>query len=230
MRRRFQGASRNGFRNQFGSVASYNVASKPFSILRIIDDFNESFRIAKRGGLARRGERKLPDLDIEACLPGLFLGVAYRRNLRLTIRAARDVVIIHRMDRFPRDVFYAENPFVTGLVGQPGTARNIADGIHAGDVRTVVLVHNNAPRLGFDAQFFQSNIFDIAPNAHRGKHLIAWNRLCSLTGFDIYGEGLSTGIDRLHLRGHQAPDTLFAERPLERLGNFDIFHRDETVE
>ena len=52
MRRRFQGTGRNGLCNQFGSVASYDVASKPFSILRIIDDLNESFRVAECGGLA----------------------------------------------------------------------------------------------------------------------------------------------------------------------------------
>ena len=89
--------------DHLGHIRADHVDAEDFAGLRIGDDLDLPVEFAERLGLAVRPERELADLDLAATLARLRLGLADRRDLRVSVGAARDRVVIERVGLLPGD-------------------------------------------------------------------------------------------------------------------------------
>src|SRR5207342_1120329 len=95
--------------------------------------FHEALGFAQRDCLAVADEWEFADLYLVAGFPGPGFGQADAGDLRVAIGAARDVEDVHRMwmdilvAERARDCLDRDDPFVTGLVRQPGRRGDVSD-------------------------------------------------------------------------------------------------------
>jgi len=141
------------------------VTTEQFTVLFVVDDLDESIGVAERGGLSGGFERKFADLDVVSRLFGLALRVSDGSDLRLAVRAAGDVFLVHRADVLARDLLDAENALVTSLVREPGGAGDVSDRVHAVDVRSIEFVDQDVATVRLNADLLEADVFNISDHA-----------------------------------------------------------------
>ena len=114
---------------------------------------------------ARNG--KLPDPDFLSEFPRLFFRQPDARHLGLAIRAARDGSVVERLGVLSCDRLDAVDAFGGGDVGEPRGTDDIADRVHARNIRPVVRVHLDAIPLNGDSKLLQSDVFHVSLDADR---------------------------------------------------------------
>ena len=103
----------------------------------------------------------------------------------------------------------ADDAFVLGLVRQQRRAGDVADGVDARHVGLAEAVDDDRAALGFHAEFFQAEIFDIADDADRGDDAIDGQRLrAALAVVDGRGDAVGLLVELGHLGAGEDLDAL----------------------
>ena len=89
-----QFAAKDRFGDDLRDVIPDHVGAKPFTVFGVEDDFYETFRVAYAGSFAGGGERELADFYFVAGVAGLLFRKAGGGDLRGTVGAAGDIVIV----------------------------------------------------------------------------------------------------------------------------------------
>ena len=75
--------------------------------------------------------------------------------------------LVHGVRVQALDRLDADDALVLGLVGEHRRARDIADGVDAGDVGAAEPVGDDAAALGLDAELLEAEALDVADHADR---------------------------------------------------------------
>ena len=102
----------------------------------------------------------------------------------MAIGAAGNEVLVHGVRMQALDGLDADHALMLGLVRQHRRACDVADGVDAGHVGLAVAVDHDAAAVGFDAEFFQAEVFDVADHADRRNHPLELDRLRLLAVVD----------------------------------------------
>src|SRR5205085_12043247 len=78
-----------------GRVGADDVGAQDLAVLRVPDDLDEAFRLARSAGPTVGGEGEFPDLVVDFLFLDLRLGQADRRNFRMAISSVGNVAVIH---------------------------------------------------------------------------------------------------------------------------------------
>ena len=84
----------------------------------------------------------------------------------------RNLLLLHGVGIQSLDLLNADDALMLGLVGQHGRACHIADGIEASHIGAAKTIDDDAALVGFHAEGFKTQIFNIADNAHGGDDAI----------------------------------------------------------
>ena len=152
--RSFQRSAQSRFRDEFGRLGTDDMCSEEFALFRVENHFHETLWMSRRHGLARGGEGELPDLDFMTQLTRFLLGESDARHLRLTVRTARNVLVIHRRGVLAGDRFHAGKAFGRSDVREPGRTHNITDRVNALDVGAVEFIDLDVSAIQSDTVFF----------------------------------------------------------------------------
>jgi len=151
--------------DQLGDLGADHVSAEQLPGLLVEDHFHEALILAERDGLAVADEGEAADADIEFLIFRRLLGKTDGSDLRRAISAAGDHLLVHGMRMQALDRLDADHAFVLGLVRQHRRAGDVADGVDAGYVCLAERIDHDAAALGFNAELFEAQIFDIAGDA-----------------------------------------------------------------
>ena len=73
----------------------------------------------------------------------------------------------------------ADHAFMLGLVGQHRRARHVADGIDARHVGVAIAIDDDAALVGFDAEGFKAEVFDVADHTRGGDDAVHGDRFAT---------------------------------------------------
>src|SRR5262249_58083721 len=122
--------------------------------------------LAERDRLAVADIEEATDLDLVPRRLRLRLGEADAGDLRHAVSAARDVVDVERVDVvLAGDPLDADDALMARLVGEPGRADDIADGIDPGLVGLQPLIDQDMGLLDPHLGALEAEILDIADDA-----------------------------------------------------------------
>ncbi len=117
------------------------------------DRLDEAFGLADRQCLAVRLQVEVSDPQRATSTGALLLRQTQARHLWAGIRASRNVVAIERMNvGHARQLFDAQDSFVTCLVRQTWSARDVTDRIDPESAGTAPLVCDDRTALDLDAR------------------------------------------------------------------------------
>ena len=183
--------------DQFGDFGPDHVGAQQLAGLGIEHGLDQPLGLAQGDGLAIADKRELADLDGISGLFRLGLGQTDGCDLRVAIGTARDGIGFDRMDVvLARDQFCHHDPFVAGLVRQPGRARDVADGIKPLDPGAAEFVRDHMGAVDFHTQLFEAQPFDIADDADGGNHGVKVVLFDLAAHFDM-GRDLALGAVKL---------------------------------
>src|SRR5919202_1158602 len=126
---------------EVGDLRPYHVHPQDEVGLRVGDHLHESVWLALDKGLADRPEGELRLLDLVALFLGLLAGQPERGDLRATEGDARDQVLVQRHWVLAGHVLGGDYALVSGGVGEPVAAYDVAHGVDAVLGGPVELVH-----------------------------------------------------------------------------------------
>src|SRR5450631_1792458 len=143
--------------------------------LLVEDHLDQALVLAQCDRLTVADKRKTPDADLTAALLCRRLGEPDRGYLRIAIGAARNEVLVHGVRMQTLDGLDAYHALMLGLVRQHRRPRDVAYGVDAGHAGRTIAVDHDAAAVGLDAEFFQSEIFDITGHADRRNHPVEFD-------------------------------------------------------
>src|SRR6266851_3766950 len=193
--------------------------------LLVEDHLDQALVLTQCDRLAVADKRKTPDADFTAALLCRRLGEADRGYLRIAIGAARNEVLVHGVRMQTLDGLDAYHAFVLGLVRQHRGTSDVAYGVDAGHAGPAVAIDHDAAAFGLDAEFFQSEIFDIADHADSRNHPIEFDRLRLLAVVDGGDHAVGLFFELCHLGIGEDLDALLLEPLARQTCDFSIFHR-----
>ena len=122
----------------------------------------------------------------------------------------------------------ADHAFMLGLVREHRRARDVADRVDAGHVGLAVAVDHDAAALGFDAELFQAEIFDIADDADGGNHPVELDRLrLALAVIDGGDDAVALLLELRHLGVGENLDALLLEALARESCDLGVFDRQD---
>src|SRR5690606_6703832 len=157
----FEFTGGDGFGDDFGHVVSDHMATEPFAVLGVKNDFDKTLRRTSSFCFSRGSEWKLTYFNLKSGFPGLFLCVAYRSYFWDAVSTRWDVVVIHRGRGLSGNFFNADNTLRAGHVRQSRTRNHVTNGVDPLDLRLIKFIDGNQSVFGFDPDGFQSYIFSI---------------------------------------------------------------------
>ena len=177
-----------------------------------------------------RRERVLAYLHLVAGIPGLVLGEADARDLRVAVADAGNVVVPHRMLRHTGDPLRGDDAFVGSLVREHGLSGNVADRIDARDAALTPLVDLDPRAVHFDAQRFEPQALSdwLPPDGHEEN--VGLDLLLALARLDGEHHRAGFAVQRYDLRAGLDRHATLLERPREGLADLGIRYRDQRVE
>src|SRR5690554_4026906 len=92
----FELTGEDQLRKQFGDVLTDHMRAQQFTILLVEDELHETIALPGCQGTAAGLEGELADLDIAAGFSSLLFGHTHARDLRMSIGAAGNVIVIDR--------------------------------------------------------------------------------------------------------------------------------------
>src|SRR5690606_38376160 len=110
----FEFTGGDGFGDDFGHVVSDHMATEPFAVLGVKNDFDKTLRRTSSFCFSRGSEWKLTYFNLKSRFAGLFLCVAYRSYFWDAVSTRWDVVVIHRGRGLSGNFFSADNPLRAG--------------------------------------------------------------------------------------------------------------------
>jgi hypothetical protein len=127
---------------------------------------------------------------------------------------------------FAGDVVDADDRLVTGLVGQARGARDIADGVEAGDRGAAPLVGDDEAPVEPDAELGQAQPLGVRRNAGRDQHPLGHRGDLGADGRPVPdGHLVRTRPDRLDRNPGVHRDAPPRELPLDEGGHGGVLHR-----
>jgi len=106
----------------------------------------------------------------------------------------------------------ADHAFMLGLVRKHWRPGDVADGIDAGHVGLAIAIDHDAAAIGFDAELFQSKIFDVADHADRRDHAVDFDALrLALAVIDGGDHAVALLLQFCHLGAAEDFDALLLE-------------------
>mmetsp|Transcript_10278 Transcript_10278/g.17967 ORF Transcript_10278/g.17967 Transcript_10278/m.17967 type:complete len:392 (-) Transcript_10278:310-1485(-) len=194
--------------NHLPSVRADNVDAEDLVRLRIRDELDDAIRIGDCPcpGVGEEGE--LADLELDALLGELLLGLADPGHLGMGVDHRRDGVVVDVASTIDNVLGY-RNTFLLGLVGEHGSGDCIADGIHVGQRRLEVLVGLDAlPLVQLNTDILESKLFREGPASCGDEHVVGCQCLfrsalswtdsqMDLIAFDLGAKNLGAD-DELH--------------------------------
>src|SRR5262249_43058114 len=158
--------------------------------------------------------------DVELVLFRRLLGKADRSDLRRAVSAARDQPLVHGMRLEAFDCLDADDALVLGLVGEQRWTGNVADRVDAGDIRAIERIDRDRAAIGFHAQFFKAEIFDIAGHPNRGDDPLDGKGLrVAFAVVDRRGDAVRRLVELAYLRACEDLNALLLELLAREGGN-----------
>ena len=197
--------------------------------LGVEDGLHQPFRLSHRDGLAVADEGEAAHPDLMAEFLRALLRQADAGHLRTAIGAAGDVQHIHRMRMLPRDGLHRDDRLMARLVGQPGRAGEVADGIDArlAGVAEGAGEHMRAVHLHLRA--LKAEILDIADDADGGDQAVGRDLLHLAIRLDDRSDAVRALADALHPRAGQQLHALLGEGLGDEAADLLILHRQDAV-
>jgi len=220
--RRFQRARELQGNNQLGRFSADNMGAYQLTRLGMEDGFYHTFGFGQTHGLAVGAIAHAADLDRDTLILALFFGFAARADLRLAVGAARYIAVIHPVRMLAGNGFHADRAFMAGHMCKCRCADHITDGIDAGMIGAVPVIHCN--RVAFDLHLcvFSADAIGIAKYAYSDQADVAFN--CLLFAFGLICNH-SLAIDIGGFGNHGAGndlDALFLETAFNHFGDLMI--------
>src|SRR5215475_11019492 len=154
------------------------MRAEHLAVFFVADQFDEAGGVAQPLRLAVRREREFCDVDVEAALARLFLGVTEAGDLQLAESGAGHHVELQLDGIDPRDVFSRDDAHRLGHMSEHQFGGHVADGV---DVRNIGLhpaVDLDRAALGQpDVGLFQAVTFDARFEADGLQNLVGFERL-----------------------------------------------------
>ena len=100
-----------GFGDQLRRARTDHVDAEDLVVLLLGDDLDEPFRLAGDARAAEHAELEAAGPDVVAALLRFRLGQADAADLRIAVRAGRDVVVVDRAELLTRDPLGERDPF-----------------------------------------------------------------------------------------------------------------------
>src|SRR5690606_13895429 len=185
--------------------------------------------LARRDGLAVHLEREAADLDLALLGLGPLLRHPDRGDLRLGVGAARD----GRMDvrrLVTGDVLGGVDAFMRGLVGQPGRAGAVADGVQALHIGLAVAVGLDVAAVQFDAQRLQTDAVGVGGDADGRDTDLGLQAFNLAIDFKIDLHALGILGDLRHLGAELELDAALFEALLSGFGDLLVLYRHDAVD
>src|SRR5450759_1735587 len=163
--RRLKGSRNDKFTDHLCSFRADNVRSEELTVFRIKNQFDESFRFVDCERFAVRAKRISADLQLITFFARLLFSQADAGNLRLAVRATRNVVIVNRMRVLTGNFLNTGTAFSRCDMGQPWRTVDVADSVYAVDICFVEFVDLDERAVGLHAESFESEIFNVSLDA-----------------------------------------------------------------
>src|SRR5207244_11258541 len=97
--------------------------------------------------------------------------------LRIAIGTAGNEILVRGVRIQALDGLDADHALMLGLVREHRRPRDVADGIDPGHIGLAVAVDHDDSAIGFNTNFFQAQILDIADHPDRRNHPLEFYRL-----------------------------------------------------
>src|SRR2546429_1195452 len=114
-----------------------------------------------------------------------------------------------------------------GLVREQWRSRDVADGIDAGHIGLAVAVDHDDSAIGFNTNFFQAQILDIADYADRRNHALEFYRLRLLAVVDGGDHAVALFLELCHFGIGEDLDALFFEAFARKPSDLGILYRKD---
>src|SRR6185437_10562173 len=166
--------------------------------------------------------------ELAAGLPGLRLGQADARDLRLAIGAAGDLALVEAVHLEAGDGLDDDDALVLGLVRQHRRAGDVADRPQAGNVGAAVVIDDDGATVDLHAELFEPEVLRVALHADGRDQGIAGDvDLAAVLELDMGHDAGLRFVDLGDLGlGHELDTALF-EALLYVRGDFGVLDRQD---
>jgi len=128
----------------------------------------------------------------------------------------------------PLDRFDADHAFVLGLMRKKRRAGDVANGINSRHAGSAEAIDDDSPPLGLNADFFQSEIFDVADHADRRDDALDSKLMrAALAVVDGRGNRVALLVELRHFSAGGNLDALLLEALARESGDLGILRRKD---
>ena len=146
-----------------------------------------------------------------------------------SVGAAGYVAVINGGGIEAGDLLHADQSLVGGDVREGGAFHNVADGIDAGAVSAVKVVHHHLAAFDGNAKGIQVECLEVGDYTNGGEDDIALD-FCDFTFCILHSDeaAFAGGVHALHGGGGHHLDAVLAEGAFQLFGNLLVFHGDKV--